>query len=149
MPFLNVHVSYYISYTQEVKYNTFNTCIFFTLQCQNTLSCINIWDAEHNTMTSSNGNIFRVTGHLCGEFTGPRWIPHTKASDAELWLLFFICVWINGWESNREADDLIMVYLTVDPNYVTGRCRRFKFVSMCYIERDKLINVFIVFLLYN
>ena len=29
-------------------------------------------------MTSSNGNIFRVTGHLCGEFTGPRWIPHTK-----------------------------------------------------------------------
>ena len=40
----------------------------------------------HNSMmTSSNGNIFRVTGHLCGEFTGPRWIPRTKASDAELW----------------------------------------------------------------
>ena len=36
-------------------------------------------------MTSSNGNIFRVTGHLCGEFTGLRWIPHTKASDAQLW----------------------------------------------------------------
>ena len=36
-------------------------------------------------MTSSNGNIFRVTGHLCGEFTGDRWIPLTKASDAELW----------------------------------------------------------------
>ena len=28
---------------------------------------------------------FRVTGHLCGEFTGPRWIPHKKATDAELW----------------------------------------------------------------
>ena len=26
-------------------------------------------------MTSSNGSIFRVTGHLCGEFTGHRWIP--------------------------------------------------------------------------
>ena len=39
-------------------------------------------------MTSSNGNIFRVTGHLCGEFTGPRWIPHTKASDAALWCFF-------------------------------------------------------------
>ena len=38
-----------------------------------------------NMMTSSNGNIFRVTGPLCGEFTGPRWIPRTKASDAELW----------------------------------------------------------------
>ena len=36
-------------------------------------------------MTSWNGNIFCVTGHLCGEFTDPRWIPLTKASDAELW----------------------------------------------------------------
>ena len=36
-------------------------------------------------MTSSNGNIFHVTGPLCGEFTGDRWIPLTKASDAELW----------------------------------------------------------------
>ena len=34
-------------------------------------------------MTPSNGNIYRVTGHLCREFTGHRWIPHTKASDAE------------------------------------------------------------------
>ena len=44
-------------------------------------------------MTSSNVYIFRVTGHLCGEFTGPRWIPRTKASD--------------GWVNNREAGDLI------------------------------------------
>ena len=36
-------------------------------------------------MTSSSGNMFRVTGTLCGEFTGHRWIPLTKASDAELW----------------------------------------------------------------
>ena len=36
-------------------------------------------------MTPSNGNISCVTRHLCGEFNGPRWIPHTKASDAELW----------------------------------------------------------------
>ena len=36
-------------------------------------------------VTSSNGNIFRVTGPLCWKFTGPRWIPLTKASDAELW----------------------------------------------------------------
>ena len=40
-------------------------------------------------MTSSNGNIFRVTGHLYGEFIGHRWIPLTKASDAELWC--FLC----------------------------------------------------------
>ena len=36
-------------------------------------------------MTSSNGNIFRITGPLWGESTGHRWIPLTKASDAELW----------------------------------------------------------------
>ena len=30
-------------------------------------------------------NILRVTGPLCGEFTGHRWIPLTKTSDAELW----------------------------------------------------------------
>ena len=36
------------------------------------------------TMTSSNGNIFRVAGLLCGEFTGHRWVPRTKVSDAEL-----------------------------------------------------------------
>ena len=36
-------------------------------------------------MMSSNGNIFHVTGPLCGEFTGDQCIPLTKASDAELW----------------------------------------------------------------
>ena len=54
-------------------------------------------------MTSSNGNIFRVTGHLCGEFTGPRWIPRTKASDAELWCFDLR---LNKRLNNREAGDL-------------------------------------------
>ena len=56
-------------------------------------------------MTSSNGNIFRATGHLCGEFTGPGEFPIqrpvTRSFDFSL-----ICVWINGWVSNREAGDL-------------------------------------------
>ena len=57
-------------------------------------------------MTSSNGNIFRVTGPLCGELTGHRlcvvnspvtgeFHALTKASDAR----------INGWVNNREAGD--------------------------------------------
>ena len=46
------------------------------------------WPSRYHMMTSSNINIFRVTGHLCGEFTGDRWIPHTKASDAKLWCSF-------------------------------------------------------------
>ena len=42
-------------------------------------------------ITSSNGNIFRVTGPLCGEFIGHRWIPLTKAIGAELrYFLWFV-----------------------------------------------------------
>ena len=36
-------------------------------------------------MTSSNGNIFRATVPLWGEFTGDRWIPLTKARYVKLW----------------------------------------------------------------
>ena len=57
-------------------------------------------------MTSSNGNIFRVTGTLCGEFTSHRWISLTKASDAELWCFLLICAWTNGWVNNRGGGDL-------------------------------------------
>ena len=50
-------------------------------------------------MTSSNGNIFRVTGHLCGES------PH-KGQWCGAVVFSLICVWINGWVNNREAGDL-------------------------------------------
>ena len=33
------------------------------------------WRFSDTMMTSSNGNIFRVTGSLCGEFTGPGDFP--------------------------------------------------------------------------
>ena len=57
-------------------------------------------------MTSSNGYVFRVTGPLCGEFTGQRWIPRTKASDAELWCFLWSAPCTNGWVNNREPGDL-------------------------------------------
>ena len=40
---------------------------------------------DRNMMTSPNGNIFRVTGTLFGEFIGHRWILLTKGTDAEFW----------------------------------------------------------------
>ena len=46
------------------------------------------YPTHSSMMRSSNGNTFRVTGLLCGEFTGDRWIPLTKASDTELWCFF-------------------------------------------------------------
>ena len=36
-------------------------------------------------MTSSNGNIFRVSGSLTGESTGHSWIALTKANNADFW----------------------------------------------------------------
>ena len=59
-----------------------------------------------NMMTSSNWNIFRVTCPLYEEFTGHRWIPLTKARDAEHGYLFLIYAWIHRWVNNREAGDL-------------------------------------------
>ena len=43
---------------------------------------------EYSMMTSSNRNIYRVTGPLWGESTAYRWSTLTKASDAELWRFF-------------------------------------------------------------
>ena len=57
-------------------------------------------------MTSSNENIFRVTGSLCGEFTGHRWIPLTKAFDAERWCFLRSAPWIIDWVNSREAGEL-------------------------------------------
>ena len=53
-------------------------------------------------MTSSNGNIFRFTGPLYGEFTSHRWIPPHNGT-----LMFsLICAWTNGWVNNQDAGDL-------------------------------------------
>ena len=68
-----------------------------------------LWKLSHISHTwwrHQNGNIVRVTGHLCGEFTGPRWIPRTKASDAMLWCFLWSASEYNGSVNNREAGDL-------------------------------------------
>ena len=77
--------------------------------------------------TLPNGNIFRVTGHLCGEFTDHRWIPRTKASDAGALMFSLIYAWINCWVNNRVAGDLRRYRAHYD---VTVMCFR----SMDYIQ---------------
>ena len=56
-------------------------------------------------MTSSNRNIFRVTGPLCGEFTTPGEFPTQKPVTRSVDVIL-ICAWINDWVNNREAGDL-------------------------------------------
>ena len=52
-------------------------------------------------MTSSNGNIFRITGHLCGEFTNHRWIPCTSL----MWSFdVFFDLRLNKWLSTQSWD---------------------------------------------
>ena len=57
-------------------------------------------------MTSSNGNLFCITGHLCGQFIGDRWIPSTNGQWRGALMSSLICTWINGWVNNGEAGDL-------------------------------------------
>ena len=57
-------------------------------------------------MTSSNGNIFRVTGRLLrGIHRSPVNSPHKGQWRGAL-MFSLICVWIDGWVNNREAGDL-------------------------------------------
>ena len=57
-------------------------------------------------------NIFRVTGPLCGEFTGHRWIPLTKASDAEIHqcLSKYLKAWV--------VSEVVAFYQVYEPIYV-------------------------------
>ena len=64
-------------------------------------------------ITSSNENIFRVTGPLSEQFTGHRWIPLTKASNAELWCFLWSAPeqtmeWTVETPVNWDATALIM-----------------------------------------
>ena len=59
--------------------------------------------------------IFRVTGHLCGEFTGPRWIPTQGPVTRSFDVLFDLRR--NKRVNNREAGEnkltVLFVFLTL------------------------------------
>ena len=59
-------------------------------------------------MTSSDGNIFRVTGPLCEEFTGPDEFPTQRPVTRNFDVFFDLRLnkMINGWVNNRGAGDL-------------------------------------------
>ena len=117
------HHSPYIEMTRIVE------ALFRERQCSYIVNSMHVSHQQPwyilTMMTSSNGNIFRVTGPLCGEFTGDRWIPRKKASNAELW--FFL--WTNGWVNNRDAGDLgrhrihyDVIVMIMQDNRVGHRC---------------------------
>ena len=88
--FIHILIMYFSKFCcfDEISSSCFsaNSHAFIPCDCNLfMLSSVCLTTRDLNMLTSSNGNIFRVTGHLCREFTGHRWIPRTKASDAELW----------------------------------------------------------------
>ena len=59
----------------------------------------------HCKMTSSNGNIFRVTGPLCGEFTSPGEFPIQRPITRSFDVFFYLRL-NKPLSNNREAGDL-------------------------------------------
>ena len=79
-------ISAYLSHNKTIVQETFAAWARKIIQYSARLNFTAIMARIYRgMMTPSNESIFCVTGPLCGEFTGYRWIPLTKASDAELW----------------------------------------------------------------
>ena len=78
---------------------------------------IHYWNDLWYMMTSSNGNVFRVTGSLWGGIQrSPVDSPH-KSQWRRALMFSLICAWINGWANNRNAGDFrrhrVYYYVTV------------------------------------
>ena len=78
-------------------------------------------------LTSSNGNIFRVAGHLCGAFIGYQWIPAQRPVTRNFDVFFHLCLnkqlskqWWGWWfEKLRchctQYDITVMIYCEIVP----------------------------------
>ena len=82
-------------------------------------------------MTSSNGNIFRVTSPLCGEFTGPGEFP-TQRPVTRSFDVFFDLRVNKRLNKNREAGDLRRHRGHYDVNVMC--CDRFKCRSHIFMS---------------
>ena len=84
-------------------------------------------------MTSSNDNIFRFTGHLCGEFTVefPAQWPVVRSFDDS-----FDLRPNNGWVNNREACDLRRHHAHYDVTVI--KCDKCNYLPMQIDTLDML-----------
>ena len=78
---------------------------------------------------------------LCGEFTGHRRIPLTKASDTDL-MFSFICASINAWVNNREAGDsrrhrdvIIMINSPGSPRIISTNKRGYTLSCLLWFDQ--------------
>ena len=90
-------------------------------------------------MRSSCGNSFCVTGPLCGEFTGHRYIPFTKASEVQRWC-FVDLHQTHGSVNNRNAGDLRRHHAQYDVTLLKYVISEHSF-SEIYIQRAEWCSV--------
>ena len=91
-------------------------------------------------MTSSNGNIFRVTGTSCGEFTGHRWFPRTRSFDVffDLRMNKRLSKQSWGWWFETPSRSLWRHYNDVDPFWrITKICTRL--CHGCFIGSEAIV----------
>ena len=122
-----VYITYFASfgvhYCKWIKFDELNGipillvlhvsgCVWLTSLCMCISACRTIlYHSFENPaivvwamMTSSNGKKSRVTGPLCGKFTGPVNSPH-KGQWRRALMVSLVCVWIKRWLNNRKAGD--------------------------------------------
>ena len=80
-------------------------------------------------MTSSNGNIFRVTGPLCGEFTGPGDFPAQRPVTRSFDVFFDLrpnkrLSEAGDLRRQRGHYDVIVMSYLLEMTYIFVRCRR-------------------------
>ena len=76
----NLRCSLWWKYSQNDNIPVWSVIVYINVEIQRecalfSVSCSMLHLMKKLMMTSSNGNIFRVTGPLCGEFTGPGEFP--------------------------------------------------------------------------
>ena len=116
---------------------------------QRTQGCLGMM--RNLMMTSSNGNLFRVTGPLWGETTGHRWILLTKASDAGIWFLFDLH--LNKWLSKQQRRrwfETTSCSLWRHCNAwvwweLCGKCRLYN-ISFLFLNTDRYSKIHLIYL---
>ena len=87
-------------------------------------------------MTSSNGNIFRVTGHLCGEFTGPGEF-HSQTPVTRSFNVFFdLCL------NKRLSKQSWGWWFETLPCPIWRHCNAFLVLKLKYSGRNLVLTLF-------
>ena len=80
------------------------------------MQCYDCWFVN-SMMTSSNVNIFRVTGHLCGEFTGNRLLAFVYetylAYPKIMCISIFILVTTTLWDRHPHVPFCVAIYIYI------------------------------------